>query len=175
MKKNSFLYYVFYSIYLIALLPAIGFFGIIFFVVFSTIFPSNPNKTEAIDLTATISDNYLPESFELVYSEQYMEVLSSNMCFVYRYPEGYYPAPKSKFNYLNQNPNLGNKDFSDFSFDFGQEVESKEGCFKFISNLDNEDAKLFVDRGFHYEYGRGSKIFINDKDNLIMFEGYIYD
>ncbi len=143
-----------------------------FFVIFSIIFPSSPNKTEAIDLTSTISDDYLPESFELVYSKQYMEVLSSNMCFVFHYPDGYYPASESKFNYLNQNPNLSNEDFS---FNFRREVEPKEGCAKFIFKLDNEDAKLFVDYGFYHEYGRGSKIFINEQDNLIMFEGYIYD
>jgi hypothetical protein len=172
MKKNSFLYCIFYTIYLIALLPAIGLFSIFFFVIFSTIFPSSPKKAEAIELTATISNNYLPESFELVYSKQYMEILSSNMCFVFHYPEGYYSASKSKFNYLNQNPNLGNEDFS---FDFWQEVEPKEGCAKFISKLDDEDAKLFVDHSFYHEYGRGSKIFINERENLIMFEGYIYD
>ncbi|PSB12089.1 hypothetical protein C7B62_03270 [Pleurocapsa sp. CCALA 161] len=169
MKKNSFLYYVLVALFLS---PAICLFGVIFFVIFSVIFPSSPNKNEAIELTAIISHDYLPESFELVYSKQYMEVLSSNMCFVFHYPDGYYPASKSKFNYLNQNPNLDNEDFL---FDFRREVESKEGCAKFISKLNNEDAKLFTDHGFHHEYGRGSKIFINDQDNLIMFEGYIYD
>jgi hypothetical protein len=168
MKKNSFLYYVLVVLFLS---PAICLFSLISFVILSIIFPSSPNKTEAIELTATISDDYLPESFELVYSKQYMEVLSSNMCFVFNYPEGYYPISKSKFNYLNQNTNLGNEDFS---FHFWQEVEPKEGCTKFISKLDNKDAKLFVDYGFYHEYGRGTKIFINDKDNLIMFEGYIY-
>ncbi|MFM2311165.1 MAG: hypothetical protein RLZZ04_441 [Cyanobacteriota bacterium] len=165
MKKNIFIFILLSSLF--------NYF--LFYVIFSTIFPSSPNKTEATKLTYTGSGDYLPESFELVYSKQYMEALSSDMCFVYRYPEGHYPAPKSKFNYLNQNPNLGNKDFSDFSFDFGREVEPKEGCAKFISKLDSEDTKLFVDHGFYYEYRRGSKIFINDKDNLIMFEGYIYD
>lgn len=168
MNKNSFLAYILVVWFLS---PVICFFGFIFFIILSTIFPSSPNKTKSIELTATISQNYLPESFELVYSKQYMEVLSSNMCFVFNYPEGYYPISKRKFNYLNQNPNLSNKYFLLL---FRQEVEPKEGCTKFIFQLDNKDAKLFVDYGFYYNFGRGSKIFINEKDNLIMFEGYKY-
>lgn len=50
-----------------------------------------------------------------------------------------------------------------------------EGCENFFAKFENEDPTLFIEHDYHHEYGRGSKIFINQQDSLIMFEGYIYD
>lgn len=52
-----------------------------------------------------------------------------------------------------------------------------EGCSDFSSELelDNNEIKLFNEYDYHYQYGRGLKIFINERDRLIMFEGYLFD
>ena len=53
-----------------------------------------------------------------------------------------------------------------------------EGCSKFASKLDKNELELFTEYDYRYKSigsGRGLKIFVNGKDNLIMFEGYLYD
>ena len=67
---------------------------------------------------------------------------------------------------------------ADLDFDyhhFKNEVSKKQGCYQYISKLNQNNASLFKEYDFYSEYGRGSKIFIKERDNLIMFEGYWYD
>ena len=155
------------------------FFGVTFiFIAFISSFYSNylnlePGESRGIARMISGSKYKLPESFKLVYAKRHGKLLSSNYCFVFDYPERYYAISNSKFNYLNQR-----KDYSDLDFeyhDFKGEVSNKQGCYQYISKLKRNDASLFKEYDFYSEYGRGSKIFINDRDNLIMFEGYWYD
>ena len=94
------------------------------------------------------------------------------MCYVFSYPKKYYTISNSNSNYLNQKINYDNENFK---YRFGTEVSDKQGCYKFVSKLDRNKISLFKEHDYYYEYGREAKIFINDRDNLIMFEGYIYD
>ncbi|MEL6581085.1 MAG: hypothetical protein AAFQ14_15160 [Cyanobacteria bacterium J06621_12] len=135
----------------------------------------NLEPEESIGIARMISGSKykLPESFELVYAKRHGKLFSSNYCFVFNYPEGFYTIYNSKFNYLNQR-----KDYSDLDFDyhhFKNEVSKKQGCYQYISKLNQNNASLFKEYDFYSEYGRGSKIFIKERDNLIMFEGYWYD
>ena len=148
------------------------FISLLIFLVFYSIFPSSPNKDKAIKTTGVISNYYLPKSFKLVYSRKKWVSSSNNICFIFSYPKGYYSIYNDRYNYINQNKNHGNKEFL---FEFNSEISKKEGCSKFIKKLNNKDATLFIEYDYHYEYGRGSKIFINQQNNLIMFEGYYYD
>jgi hypothetical protein len=93
------------------------------------------------------------------------------MCFVFRYPEGYYTA-STQYNYLNQKIDYYDKEFQ---YDFKTNVDKNQGCYKFINQFDRNNISLFKQHGYYGQYGRGSKIFINERDNLIMFEGYLYD
>lgn len=84
--------------------------------------------------------------------------------------KGYYEILNTECNYLNQNNNYSNKEFL---FEFNKKIAKR--CNKFIKSLGNKDAVLFTEYDYHHEYGRKSKIFVNERDNLIMFEGYLYD
>ena len=117
----------------------------------------------------------LPASSKIVYSKHYQDILSSNVCFVFKYPEGYYNVYASELNYLNQSKNYKDKDFA---FDYNKNMVENEGCSKFASKLDKNELELFTEYDYRYKSigsGRGLKIFVNGKDNLIMFEGYLYD
>lgn len=90
---------------------------------------------------------------------------------MFKYPKGYYKKGNEKYNNLNKNKNYK----EDFEYDFRYQISKKQGCHKYISNLDKNDILLFKEYDRYYTHGKGSKIFINEQDNLIMFEGYLYD
>ena len=156
----------------------IGFLSLIFisfFIVFIwySIFSSSPNKTESKRLSRVISSYHLPKSSKLVFSRR-KGLLLHKMCFVFSYPKGHFSIPNNQYqyNYSNQNINHDNKEFL---HKFNREMSKVEGCEKFFAKFKNEDPTLFIEHDYHYEYGRGSKIFVNQRNNLIMFEGYYYD
>lgn len=154
---------------------AYPFLFLFFYVLFKITFPSTPNKERAIELLRWMSYTDLPASSEMIYSKHYQDILSSNVCFVFEYQEGYYDVHTSKYNYLNQNKNHENKDFI---YDFDKNMVENEGCSKFASKFGEDKAKLFMEYDYRHKpvgSGRGLKIFVNDKDNLVMFEGYLYD
>lgn len=150
---------------------------ILIYILWAITFPATPNLKEAKELLAEMSypDIYSSSSFNLIYSKHYKDLLSSNVCFVFSYPEGYYDISQARHNYLNQNQNHENKNFI---YDFDKNMVKNEGCSKFISKLDKSHAKLFMEYDYRHKpvgSGRGVKIFVNDKDNLVMFEGFLYD
>lgn len=53
-------------------------------------------------------------------------------------------------------------------------IENK-GCSVYASGFSSNKIELFNEYDYYHEYGRGLKIFINERDNLIMFEGYLDD
>jgi hypothetical protein len=149
------------EIFLILFIPY-GFFNpllilaLFFYLLLGPIFFSTPNLKEAIDSVRTISQYNLPESFELKYSKT--EFWGSSMCFVFKYPEGYYTT-STQYNYLNQKKDYPN---NEFQYDFGANVPNNQGCYKFINKLDKNNISLFKQHGYYAEYGRGSKIFISE-------------
>ena len=156
-------------------IPFLVLFLLILYVFFATIFPSSPDKEKAIELLKVMSYYDLPASSKIVYSKHYQDILSSNVCFVFKYQEGYYNVSASKFNYLNQSKNYKDKNFAS---DYNRNMVKNEGCSKFASKLDKNELEFFTEYDYRYQpigSGRGLKVFVNDKDKLIMFEGYLYD
>lgn len=154
--------------------PILVFLFIILHIFWATTFPATPDKEKAMKLLRAMSYHELPRSSRLVYSKHYKDILSSNICFVFQYQEGYYGFSPSEYNYLNQNKNHENEDFIN---DFNKYIVENEGCSDFSSDLelDSNEIKLFNEYDYRYQYGRGLKIFINERDRLVMFEGYLFD
>lgn len=139
--------------------------------IWSSIFPSRPNIAESTRLAMVISNHRLPQPSKLIYSRR-KGLLSHNMCFVFSYLKGHFAILNNQYNYSNQNRNYEDKKFLR---EFNREMSEGEGCENFFTRFKTEDPALFIEHDYHYEYGRGSKIFINQQNNLIMFEGYYYD
>lgn len=144
----------------------------IFYSFISPLFSSHPNEEEAKKSTATIFEYYLLEDLRLVYSIKNWNRSSDNVCFVFSYPKNHYIPKDNLYSYLNPSNNYDN---DNFLREFNREVSDKANCTRFISKLSKEDASLFKEHDYHYEYGRGGKVFLNEEKNLIMFEGYLYD
>ena len=137
--------------------------------IFDSIFFTTPNLEKAKDAVWTISHYQLSNSFTLKYSRA--DFWGNSMCYVFSYPKKYFSV-FDEHHYLNQKNDYADKHLQR---DFNKYVHNNRGCHKFVSQLNKSDVALFKEYDRYSEYGRGAKIFINDRDNLIMFEGYLYD
>lgn len=146
-----------------------GFVFLVSYSILGPIFFTTPNLEKAKDAVWTISRYKLSSSFQLKYSKA--DFWGNSMCYVFSYPKRYFSV-FDEHHYLNQR-----NDYADEHLprDFSKYVPDDGGCHKFISQLDRSDVILFREYDYYSEYARGAKIFINDRDKLIMFEGYLYD
>ena len=174
-KKTKFnivhkVYWIIFILYIS--FPILVFLLIVVSIFWYPTFSASPGTRRAIKLLRAMSYHELPISSRLVYSKHYKDIPPFNICFVFKYQEGYYDFSPSEYNYLNQNKNHENEDFIN---DFNKYIVENEGCSIFASGFDSNKIKLFNEYDYHYQDGRGLKIFINEKDKLIMFEGYLFD
>ena len=133
------------------------------------IFFTTPNLEKAKDAVWTISRYKLSSSFQLKYSRA--DFWGNSMCYVFSYPKKYFSV-FDEHHYLNQKKVYADENLQR---DFRKNVPERRGCHKFVSQLNRSDIVLLKEYDYYSEYGRGAKIFINNRDNLIMFEGYLYD
>lgn len=139
--------------------------------------PTTPSTEEAKDLVQAVSPYYLSASVDLVYSKNYWEDFRNNkyeprsMCFVFKYYEKDFTAFQKKYYFPIQKEEYPNFD----KLSFLTTIPNDRGCAAYRSSLNINELALFKKHSNYLQSLRGSTVFVNEKDKVIMFEAYLID
>ncbi len=151
---------------------------ILFLVVYALIVPpTTPSAEEARDLVQAVSAYYLSASVDLVYSKNYWEDFRNNkyeppsMCFVFKYYEKDFTAFQKKYYF----PMKGEEYLNFDELLSLTTIPNDRGCADYRSSLNVNELALFKKHSDYLQNLRGSTVFLNEKDKIIMFEAYLID
>lgn len=147
------------------LFSVVGSILLVFTILENNFYYGEPDEKEARKMLG----DFIPNSAKLVYSKKYRA--SSNSfyrlsCFVFEYSEEDFIAYKN-YDFQGRPRHKISSDYEP-----GKATIDTKGCAGFRANLTPEKLKLFKKDRSSLSHPGGSTVYINEQEQLIMFEKY---